>query len=85
MVNALVAIEDQRYREHNGLDPMGIIRAAINNTFHLGKTQGASTIPQQLVRNLLLSRDKKISRKLKEIILTSRLNGVLEDQIHQEK
>lgn len=85
MVNALVAIEDQRYREHNGLDPLGIIRAAVNNVFHLGNTQGASTIPQQLVRNLLLTKDKKISRKLKEIILTSRLNGVLEDQIHQEQ
>lgn len=86
MVNAIVAIEDQRYREHNGLDPMGIIRAGLNNLFHPWRgVQGASTIPQQLVRNLLLTRDKKISRKLKELILTSRLNDVLENQIAQEK
>lgn len=85
MVNAIVAIEDQRYWENNGLDPIGIVRAAVNNVFHLGNVQGASTIPQQLVKNLLLTNDKSISRKLKEIILTSRLQGVLENQIHQEQ
>lgn len=86
MVNAIIAIEDQRYREHNGLDPMGIVRAWLNNLFHPWRgVQWASTIPQQLVRNLLLTRDKKISRKLKEIILTSRLNSVLEGQIHKER
>ena len=86
MVNAIVAMEDQRYREHNGLDPMGIIRAALNGLFHPGqRLQGASTIPQQLNRNLLLTKDRKITRKLKEIILTSRLDGVLEKQIRDER
>ena len=47
--------------------------------------QWASTIPQQLIRNLLLTKDRKLERKLKEIILTSKLSGVLEDQIRKEK
>ncbi len=86
MINAIIALEDQRYREHNGLDAIGILRAWVNNVFNPGGgLQWASTIPQQLVRNLLLTKDRKIARKLKEIILTSRLWGVLEKQIHQEK
>ncbi|MBU1758043.1 transglycosylase domain-containing protein [Patescibacteria group bacterium] len=42
-------------------------------------------MPQQLVRNLLLTKDRKVTRKLKEIILSIRLNNTLEDQIHKEK
>lgn len=86
MVNAIIAVEDQRYREHNGLDPIGIVRAGLNGLFHPGqRLQGASTIPQQLIRNLLLTKDRKLTRKLKEIILTSRLDGVIEKQIRQEQ
>ncbi len=86
MINAIVAIEDQRYREHNGLDAMGMLRAALKAVVNPGsKIQGASTIPQQLIRNLLLTKDRKITRKLKEIILTSRLDGVLEKQIRAEQ
>lgn len=89
MINGIVAIEDQRYWDHNGLDPMGILRAAASNVFSPGKgLQGASTISQQLVRNLLLSKGQtfmeKVTRKLKEMILTSRLDSVLEDQIQKE-
>ena len=85
MINGIVAMEDQRYREHNGLDVMGMIRAAISDVLHPGQgLQGASTIAQQLIRNLLLTKDRKITRKLKEIILTSRLGGVLEKQIRKE-
>ncbi|PJA48428.1 MAG: hypothetical protein CO170_02740 [candidate division SR1 bacterium CG_4_9_14_3_um_filter_40_9] len=85
MVNAIIAIEDQRYREHNGLDPMGLVRAGITKLINPGSRMGgASTIPQQLVKNLLLTNERKVSRKLKEIILTSRLSDVLESQIHQE-
>jgi penicillin-binding protein 1A len=88
MINGIIAIEDQRYWEHNGLDPMGILRAGISNVFHPGRgLQGASTISQQLVRNLLLSKGQtfmeKVTRKLKEMILTSRLDSVLENQIEE--
>lgn len=86
MVNAIVALEDQRYREHNGLDAMGMIRAAIKAVINPGsRVQWASTIPQQLVRNLLLTKDRKIERKLKEILLTSKLSGVLEKMIRKEQ
>lgn len=86
MINAIIAIEDQRYRQHNWLDPMWIIRAWLNWIFHpWQRLQWASTIPQQLVRNLLLSLDRKIERKFKEIILTSRLDWTIERWIHQER
>jgi membrane peptidoglycan carboxypeptidase len=86
MINAIVAIEDQRYREHNGFDPMGLLRAAITKVLNpSSKLGGASTLPQQLVRNILLTNDRKVTRKLKEIILSMRLNSTLEDQIHKEK
>jgi len=63
-----------------------MLRAALSALVNPGsKIQGASTIPQQLVRNLLLTNDRKITRKLKEIILTSRLDGVLERQIRAEQ
>jgi penicillin-binding protein 1A len=85
MIDAIVALEDQRYREHNGLDAMGMIRAAIKAVVSPGsRIQGASTIPQQLIRNLLLTKDRKIERKIKEILLTSKLSGVLEKTIRKE-
>ncbi len=86
MVNAIIAIEDQRYRQHNWLDPMWILRAWISWIFHpWQRLQWASTIPQQLVRNLLLTLDRKFERKFKEIILTSRLDWSIEKRIRQEK
>lgn len=86
MVNAIVALEDQRYREHNGLDAMGMVRAALKAVVSPGsRVQWASTIPQQLVRNLLLTKDRKIERKLKEILLTGKLSGVLEKMIRKEQ
>lgn len=84
MINAIVALEDQRYREHNGLDAMGMLRAAVSAVINPGsRVQWASTIPQQLVRNLLLTKDRKITRKIKEILLTSKLSGVLEKMIRK--
>lgn len=85
MIDAIVALEDQRYREHNGLDAMGMIRAALKAVISpWSRIQGASTIPQQLIRNLLLTKDRKIERKIKEILLTSKLSGVLEKTIRKE-
>ncbi|MCK9467474.1 MAG: penicillin-binding protein [Candidatus Absconditabacterales bacterium] len=82
MINAIVAVEDQRYWDHKGLDTIGIFRAVINKILHpASKTQGASTIPQQLIRNLLLTKDRKIERKLKEIVLTKKLDNVIEDMV----
>ncbi len=85
MVHAIVALEDQRYREHNGLDALGMVRAAFSAVLNPGsRVQWASTISQQLIRNLLLTKDRKITRKIKEILLTSKLGGVLEKMIRKE-
>lgn len=93
MINALVAMEDQRYWEHNWLDPMGILRAWISNVLNpWWGMQGASTIPQQLLKNLLLNKDlkretfqEKVIRKLRELLLTWKLNSVLEKEIKKEQ
>jgi penicillin-binding protein 1A len=70
---ATVAIEDQRFYQHGGIDPEGIIRAAIRN-IGSGKTlQGGSTITQQLVRNLYISPERTFARKIKEAKLAEEL------------
>ena len=66
---AFVAIEDRRFYEHYGVDPMGIGRAAFANVLHRGVAQGGSTITQQLAKNLFLTRERTITRKLQEVLL----------------
>ncbi len=64
--DAIVATEDERFYEHNGIDIKGIFRAIVKN-FQTGSfSEGASTITQQLVKNNVLSSDKKITRKIQE-------------------
>lgn len=67
--NAVVAIEDKRFRYHFGVDPLGIMRAAYVNAVSEGVVQGGSTITQQLAKNLFLTRDRTFSRKIKEAML----------------
>ena len=66
---AFVAIEDRRFYEHYGVDPMGIGRALIANILHRGVAQGGSTITQQLAKNLFLTQERTITRKLQEVLL----------------
>jgi len=66
---AFIAIEDRRFYDHHGIDPMGLFRAALANMLHLGISQGGSTITQQLAKNLFLSRNREMMRKLQEIML----------------
>lgn len=68
--NAFLAIEDRRFYSHYGIDPIGLLRAIAINLRYKSAKQGASTFTQQLARNAFLSHDKKISRKIKEAILT---------------
>ena len=86
MIDALVAIEDQRYWEHEGLDPWGIFRAAIT------RKGGASTIPQQLMTNVFKMKAgigasvmERVKYKLRQILLSKRLNSVLQQQIKIEQ
>jgi penicillin-binding protein 1A len=66
---AFVAIEDRRFYEHYGVDPYGIARALIANILHRGVSQGGSTITQQLAKNLFLTQERTIHRKLQEVLL----------------
>jgi penicillin-binding protein 1A len=74
---AFVAAEDKRFYEHAGIDERGLIRAAVTNMGQAGRPQGASTITQQVVKNLLVGDDVSYDRKIREIVLTFRLERVL--------
>jgi penicillin-binding protein 1A len=71
--DAFVASEDAAFWEHSGLDYMGIVRAMIANIKQRRLAQGASTITQQVARSFLLTREKKLERKIKEAILSVRV------------
>ncbi|MEK7606461.1 MAG: PBP1A family penicillin-binding protein [Patescibacteria group bacterium] len=75
--NAAVAIEDADFYEHNGLKISSIIRAVLVNLTSIGYSQGGSTITQQVVKNALLTQEKTISRKIKEWVLSLKLEQVL--------
>ncbi|MGC6506988.1 MAG: transglycosylase domain-containing protein [Myxococcota bacterium] len=66
---AILAMEDSRFYDHEGIDPIGITRAVVVNVAFGGKSQGASTITQQLVKNLILSNSEKTyQRKAREAV-----------------
>ncbi|MDD2906884.1 MAG: transglycosylase domain-containing protein, partial [Sulfurimonas sp.] len=77
VVEALLAIEDTTFFEHPGVNVDAIFRALIKDIKAGKMVEGASTITQQLVKNKLLTREKKISRKIKELIFSMRLEMAL--------
>jgi len=77
IIEALVAIEDTNYFEHNGINIDAILRALIKDIKAMALVEGASTLTQQLVKTMVLTRDKKIIRKIKEILLSLRLETIL--------
>jgi penicillin-binding protein 1A len=71
---AFLAVEDRRFYHHPGFDPVGILRAAMRNaTKKGGNLAGGSTITQQLARNLFLSSDQNMKRKIQELIMAVKL------------
>ena len=70
---AFIAIEDRRFYEHTGFDAIGIARAIVANAEQGRAAQGASTITQQLARNLFLSADQTMERKAKEVMYSVQL------------
>jgi penicillin-binding protein 1A len=66
---AFIAIEDRRFYSHYGLDPIGLARAALANVTRRGVAQGGSTITQQLAKNLFLTQERTLFRKLQELVL----------------
>jgi len=77
MVEALVAIEDTKFFEHNGVNPDAIIRAIVKDIKARKFVEGGSTLTQQLVKNKLLSRKKTLMRKLNEAILAIKIEHTL--------
>lgn len=75
--NATIAIEDSSFYQHQGIDLAGILRATLVNFKSGTLSQGGSTISQQLVKNTLLTTDKSFTRKIKEIILTLKIEKKL--------
>src|SRR5262249_44973763 len=66
---AFVAIEDRRFYSHFGVDPIGLVRAAAANVLRRGVAQGGSTLSQQLAKNLFLTPNRTLWRKMQELVL----------------
>ncbi|MCE9686051.1 PBP1A family penicillin-binding protein [Shewanella sp. AS16] len=77
LLQAFIATEDNRFYEHNGIDPIGVVRAALVMLTTGEKKQGASTITMQVARNFFLTRDKTIIRKVKEIFISLHIEQLL--------
>ena len=69
MIKALLSTEDRRFYEHYGIDPIGTARALVSNSKGGGGTQGGSTLTQQLAKNLFLSNERSLERKINEAFL----------------
>ena len=74
---AVIAIEDERFYTHRGIDIRGILRATMANIRGRELSQGGSTITQQVMKNTLLTDDKKLARKIKEWVLSLRLERTM--------
>jgi 1A family penicillin-binding protein len=82
LVRAIIAVEDQRFYDHGGVDVVRIFGAALNNVKVGRAAQGGSTLTQQLARQSFLTPDKTIRRKLKEVVVAARLEKAFtKDQI----
>ena len=73
LIQAFVSAEDSNFYSHKGIDYLGIMRAAFKNVMSMSKKEGASTITQQVAKSMLLTPEKKFSRKIKEAILAKRM------------
>ncbi len=83
VINAFTSAEDKNFFSHPGIDPGGIMRAAIKDVFNVlehKRLEGASTITQQVAKNFLLSSEVKFSRKIKEAVLAVRIDATYPKQ-----
>jgi penicillin-binding protein 1A len=80
LIKAVVAVEDQRFYEHNGVDAIRVAAAFLNNLHSWRRSEGGSTITQQLARQSFLTPDKTYRRKLKEVILAAYIENLYTKQ-----
>jgi penicillin-binding protein 1A len=78
IIDAVVASEDERFYKHSGVDLKAVLRAVASNILSKDYAEGGSTITQQLARNVFLSKEKTIIRKVKEIIMSLRIEHNLQ-------
>ena len=83
--DAVVASEDRKFWTHKGVDPEGLVRAAVTNYRQGATVQGGSTITQQYVKNTYLSNEKSVERKLNEAVLATRLERDLTQQLGSQR
>jgi penicillin-binding protein 1A len=74
VIAAFLSAEDKNFYKHSGIDPEGIVRAALTN-FRTGKKQGASTITQQVAKNFFLSNEQTLERKIREALTALRMEA----------
>lgn len=77
LINAVIAVEDSRFFQHSGVDYVSVARAVLNDIFHLSIKEGGSTITQQLSRTIYLSNKKTFLRKIREMLLSMRIESKL--------
>ncbi len=77
---AFVSAEDQRFFEHKGIDERGLVRAFVTNMMQPGRPQGGSTITQQMVKNVLVGDNVTYERKIREILVTAKVEKILSKQ-----
>lgn len=80
LIKAVISVEDQRFYEHGGVDGIRVIAAALKNLQTGRRSEGGSTITQQLARQSFLSRDKTYRRKMKEVILAAYIEKMYSKQ-----
>ena len=82
MQQGVVAVEDSRFYEHEGIDPIGVARAIVINAISQSKSQGASTLTQQIVKNLILEdAEKTYARKMRELLRAIALERTLMESL----
>jgi penicillin-binding protein 1A len=80
LIRSYLSAEDKTFFSHGGIDYLGILSAVFDNVFSSGRSRGASTITQQVAKNLLLTNEYSYTRKLKEAILAYRIESALTKQ-----
>ena len=80
MINAVIAVEDNRFYSHHGIDFRGILRALYVNITNLDYKQGGSTITQQLAKLIFFNSEKSIIRKVRELFITFKLEALLDKE-----
>jgi penicillin-binding protein 1A len=77
LADAVIATEDHRFREHQGVDPLSVVRAVVSNVRYGGIREGGSTLTQQFVKNVYVGADQTFSRKVQEALVALQLEKEL--------